>query len=85
LLTRTTSLDRTYDFTCDLFHLDEMKSLNNKYYLCALSTYLFLYRIAGVLYHAVDEDVTNKSEKVDSETAALEVLERALLRIEDPN
>ena len=45
----------------------------------------FFYRIAGVLYHAVDEDVTNKSEKVDSETAALEVLERALLRIEDPN
>ena len=80
-----TSLNRTYDFTCDLFHLDEMKSLKKILFLRALSTYLFFYRIAGVLYHAVDEDVTNKSEKVDSETAALEVLERALLRIEDPN
>ena len=61
-----------------------MKSLTNTIYVLYRLT-SFFYRIAGVLYHAVDEDVTNKSEKVDSETAALEVLERALLRIEDPN
>ena len=36
------SLDRTYDFTCDLFHLDEMKSLTNTIYVLYRLTSFFI-------------------------------------------